>query len=294
MKDDLDLCLLKVLFLKLTKINDTNLETTSFIFHVLKHVKFIIKSIISIIKKNEKCRKVPSFIFGIFMVTAILKTLVLVELHKFRGVTMIQTSITTATFGEQNQDRDQRLIYSGLTWEQFKLIQAGFANSTGVRFFYYQGTIEIIMPGRAHETVSRFIGFLISLFCLESNIEFEPTGSMTQQREGEVSVEPDESYCFGTSKPIPDLVIEVIFTSGSPKKLQRYQALEIPEVWFWQDGVFSLYRLRDRNYDAISASGIPELAALDMDLLTRCVLIAKTSRLEAANTFQNAIAKQIA
>ncbi len=30
---------------------------------------------------------------------------------------------------------------------------------------------------------------------------------MTQQREGEVSVEPDESYCFGISKPTPDLVI---------------------------------------------------------------------------------------
>jgi len=189
------------------------------------------------------------------------------------------------------QDHDQHLLYSGITWEQFKLIQAGFANSTGVRLFYYQETIEIIMPGRAHETVSRFICVLLSIFCIENGIEFEPTGSMTQQREGEVSVEPDESYCFGTSKPTPDLVIEVIFTSGSPKKLQRYQALEIPEVWFWQDGVFSLYRLRDRNYEVISQSEIPELAGLDIDLLTRCVAMAQTSRLEAANTFRNALKK---
>jgi len=188
-------------------------------------------------------------------------------------------------------DRDQHLIYSGITWEQFKLIQSGFAHSTGIRLFYYQETIEIIMPGRAHETVSRFICVLLSIFCIENNIEFEPTGSMTQQREGEVSVEPDESYCFGTSKPTPDLVIEVIFTSGSPKKLQRYQALEIPEVWFWQDGVFSLYRLRDRTYEVVSQSEIPELAGLDIDLLTRCVALAQTSRLEAANTFRNALKK---
>jgi Uma2 family endonuclease len=202
---------------------------------------------------------------------------------------MTQALIRPTTSSEQ--DRDQHLIYSGITWEQFKLIQAGFANSTGVRLFYYQETIEIIMPGRAHETVSRFICILLSIFCIENNIEFEPTGSMTQQREGEVSVEPDESYCFGTSKSTPDLVIEVIFTSGSPKKLQRYQVLEIPEVWFWQDGVFSLYRLRDRTYEVISQSEIPELATLDIDLLTRCVSMAETSRLEAANTFRNALKK---
>lgn len=189
------------------------------------------------------------------------------------------------------QDRDQHLIYSGITWEHFKLIQAGFANSTGVRLFYYQETIEILIPEYTHEFYKTIIGFLIELFCLENGIEFEPTGSMTQQREGEVSVEPDESYCFGTSKTTPDLVIEVIFTSGSPKKLQRYQALEIPEVWFWQDGVFSLYRLRDRTYEVISQSEIPELTGLDIELLTRCVSMAQTSRLEAANTFRNAFKK---
>jgi Uma2 family endonuclease len=200
---------------------------------------------------------------------------------------MIQTPISTAT--TNTQDQDQTLVYSGITWEQFQLIQAGFAESKNIRLAYYQGTIEIIMPGRTHKTVSRFISFLLSLFCLESNIEFEPTGSMTQKREGEVSVEPDESYCFGESKPTPDLVIEVIFTSGSPKKLRYYQALEIPEVWFWQDGIFSLYRLRNNNYESITQSEIPQLIDLDLDLLTRCVAIAQTSRLEAANTFRNAL-----
>jgi Uma2 family endonuclease len=184
---------------------------------------------------------------------------------------------------------DQRLVYGGITWQQFKLIQAGFAESPGVRLFYYNGAIEILMPGREHEVFSRLIGFLIGLFCLENNIEFEPTGSMTQEREGEVSAQADESYCFGESKPTPDLAIEVVFTSGSPNKLKRYQALGVPEVWFWQDGLFSLYHLRDTHYEKISRSEIPELATLDIELLTRCVLIAQTSRLEAATTFRNAL-----
>lgn len=187
---------------------------------------------------------------------------------------------------------DQRIVHSGITWQQFKLIQSGFGETRKVQLFYYDNTIEIFMPGRDHEFFSRLIGFFIGLFCLEMGIEFEPLGSTTQEREGEAAAEPDESYCFSTSKPIPDLVIEVVFTSGTLNKLQRYRVLSIAEVWFWEDGVFSLYRLRESGYEQIAKSEIPELNALDLELLTRCILMAETSRLEAANTFRQALPVQ--
>jgi Uma2 family endonuclease len=187
------------------------------------------------------------------------------------------------------KNADRQIVYSGIDWQQFKLIQAGFADAPGIRLAYFNQTIEILMPGRTHELFKSIIGMLIELFCLEMAIEFEPTGSMTQEREGEVSLEADESYCFGTSKSIPDLAIEVVLTSGGMEKLQRYQLLGISEVWFWQDGVFSLYCLRDGMYDRITRSEIPELTSLDIDLLTRCVLMAETSRLNAANEFRKAI-----
>jgi Uma2 family endonuclease len=195
---------------------------------------------------------------------------------------MVQTPLPTATIA----DLDRSLCVE-VTWQQFKLIQAGFAESK-VRLFYDNNTIEILMPGRAHEFFKTIIGMLLELFCLENNIEYEPMGSTTQEREGKVAAEPDESYCFGTSKPIPDLAIEVIFTSGNVRKLHRYRVLGISEVWFWQDGAFSLYHLHEGDYRQINRSEIPELADLDIELLTRCVLMAQTSRLEAANTFRNA------
>ena len=184
---------------------------------------------------------------------------------------------------------DQRIVHSGLTWQQFKRIQSGFGNTRNLRLFYYDHTVEIIMPGRDHEFFKTVLGMLIELFCLEMGIEFEPLGSTTQEQTGQASAEPDESYCFGPSKPTPDLVLEVIFTSGSIGKLDLYQTLHIPEIWFWQDGVFSLYRLREAGYEPIRQSEIPELATLDMELLTRCLLIAPTSRLEAANTLRQAL-----
>ncbi|NJL48565.1 MAG: Uma2 family endonuclease [Leptolyngbyaceae cyanobacterium SM2_5_2] len=146
------------------------------------------------------------------------------------------------------QPQDQRIVQSNRTWAQFKLIQQGFENSPGVRLFYYDGTLEILMPGREHEVFSGIIALLLGIFFIEKDIEFEPTGSMDQEKTGEAFAQADQSYCIGTSKPIPDLSIEVIVTSGGINKLARYQVLGVPEVWFWEDGVFSLYHLRGNGY----------------------------------------------
>jgi Uma2 family endonuclease len=185
--------------------------------------------------------------------------------------------------------QDQRIIQSERTWEQFKLIQQGFANSPGIRLFYYNGTIEILMPGREHELFSAVIALLLGIFFIEREIEFEPTGSMDQEKAGEAFVQADQSYCFGISKPIPDLSIEVVVTSGGINKLDRYRVLGVPEVWFWEDGTFSLYHLQEDDYQRIDKSEIPELADLDLNLLTQCVLMAQTSRLEAAKAFRRGI-----
>lgn len=185
--------------------------------------------------------------------------------------------------------QDQRIIQSGRTWQQFKLIQEGFANSPGIKLFFYNGTIEILMPGREHEMFSAVIALLLGIFFVEKDIEFEPTGSMDQEKEGEAFIQADQSYCIGASKPIPDLSIEVIFTSGGINKLARYKALAVPEIWFWEDGVFSVYCLRTEGYQRIDRSEIPELTELDFNLLTHCVLMAQTSRLEAAKAFRKGI-----
>ena len=76
--------------------------------------------------------------------------------------------------------QDQRIIQSGRTWQQFKLIQEGFANSPGIKIFYYNDTIEILMPGREHEMFSTIIALLWGIFFVEKDTEFEPIGSVDQ------------------------------------------------------------------------------------------------------------------
>ena len=183
------------------------------------------------------------------------------------------------------QTIDQRVAIDG-NWDQFKLIQKASENSPGVKLSFFAGAIEILMPGFQHENFSEIIGYLVTTFLLTQGIRFYPCGSMTQEKEGISSVQADESYCIGGAKPTPDLSIEVIFTSGNTSKLAKYRALGVPEVWFWEDGVFALYHLHDNEYQRIQRSQTPGLEGLDLALLSRCVLMAETDELEAVALFR--------
>lgn len=181
---------------------------------------------------------------------------------------------------------DQRIVQTGRSWEQFVHIKQGFEQAPGVRLFYYEGTVEILMPGQLHETFSSIIGCLLMIFLAERQISFIPTGSMTQEKEGISSAQADESYCINGLKPIPDLAIEVVFTSGGVAKLRRYRALGVPEVWFWEDGLLSLHRLRAGGYEQVQRSELPGLEELDLILLRDCILMGETDAGEAIRRFQ--------
>ena len=180
---------------------------------------------------------------------------------------------------------DQRTVLQG-TWEHFKHLQKGYEEISRAKLSYYNGTIEILMPGEDHATFTQVIGYLIVTFLIDRGIAFKPTGDKTQEREGEVSAQADQSYWIGSLKPIPDLAIEVVFTSGNAAKLPKYRALGVSEVWFWEDGTLALYHLRQDGYQRIDQSELPGLEALDLDLLKRCILIGETDLGRAVQMFR--------
>jgi hypothetical protein len=174
---------------------------------------------------------------------------------------------------------DVRTIQRDKTWEQFQHLQAGFANTRGIKLSYYNNTIEILMPSEAHELFKKIIAILIEAFLLDRRVEFKPTGSMTQKREGFAATEADESYEIQGL----NLSIEVNFTSGDISKLECYRVLEIDEVWFWEDGVLEIYCLQADGYQKVNRSRIPVLAAIDPTIMAQCILLGETSRLTAVS-----------
>jgi Uma2 family endonuclease len=185
---------------------------------------------------------------------------------------------------------DNVQIHSHRTWEQFKHLQNGYEGSPGVRLSFFEGIVEVLVLGQDHEIFSHVIGWLLTTFLAFKGIPFVATGAADQEKAGIAATQPDQSYCLGSRKPIPDLSIEVIFTSGGIKKLARYQALGVPEVWFWEDGTLALYHLRLNGYERIDRSELDGLKDLDLDLLKRCILLGETDLGEAVRVFMGAIA----
>ncbi len=195
--------------------------------------------------------------------------------------------MTTQLSTQLNSTAEQYFRLPGsYSWQQFKTIEVVIEESPGLRISYLDGCIELMTIGEQHEIIKTIIGALIELFFLQKQIEFIPVGNATRESEDQaVSFEPDESYYIGEQKEHPDLAVEVVVTSGSLKKLEKYKRLQIAEVWFWENNQLSIHHLREEDYENISQSEI--LPDLDINLFVRCVQM--TSKLEAMTTFMKGI-----
>ncbi|NES22576.1 MAG: Uma2 family endonuclease [Symploca sp. SIO3E6] len=186
---------------------------------------------------------------------------------------------------EKTENPKRCLTFSGISWSQLEAIEAAFDNIAGVSFAYLDGILEIMTTSPEHEDAKKTTGLLLEAYMREKGIRFYGRGSPTLGSEKQQArKEPNESYNLDTQKAIPDLVIEVIFTSGGIDKLRFYQRMGIPEVWFWEDGLLRLYRLRE-EYEQIHRSEL--LPDLDISLLSRYIMYA--DQYDAVTEFIQAI-----
>jgi len=186
---------------------------------------------------------------------------------------IIQLIEKTDPIDKNNSIDDQCLtLPSYYTWQQFLDLEAWLADTPGLRITYLDGNIELMTLGETHEAIKGVLRFLLEVYFVEKNIRFFPVGSATRRDQTkDVSFEPDESYYLGEKKAHPDLAIEVIISSGSINKLEKYRRFAISEVWFWQNNQLSLYHLRESGYVQISRSEL--LPDLEVDLLLKCLQI---------------------
>jgi Uma2 family endonuclease len=164
------------------------------------------------------------------------------------------------------QDPNPTLLH-GITWEQLEQLDT-ILEHTGSRLTYIDGIVEIMAPpSEAHETPKATVSDLLGAFLREHEIRFYRRGSETQgEKEDGARIEPDESYSIGSKKPIPDLALEVTVTSGGINKLAIYARLQIPEVWFWEDGTIEVYCLRENElYEKVLQSEL--IPDIDIDLV---------------------------
>ena len=172
----------------------------------------------------------------------------------------------------ENSDREEKFITSSISWEAYESLLTSLGNSSSYRVAYLLETLEIMSPSRSHELDKKAIARLLEIYFEQKRIRFWGLGSTTfRNQKKQAGKEPDECYCIGTDKDIPDLAIEVIYTSGGIDSLEIYKHLEIGEVWFWQDKQLKVYCLQNGTYQQQQQSKL--LPDLDLELLAQHIII---------------------
>lgn len=178
------------------------------------------------------------------------------------------------------------VLLSNVTWETLEKLDADLAQ-TGARLTYLDGCLEIMTPFfEAHEEPKKTLSQLVQIYMRAKDIRFYGRGSTTiGMKELGARKEPDESYCLGTRKSVPDLAIEVTVTSGGIDTLEIYRRVGVQEVWFWEDGVISVYCLRPTGYELVSKSELlPELDLRSIEFYSRMA-----DQYDAVNAFMRSL-----
>jgi Uma2 family endonuclease len=161
------------------------------------------------------------------------------------------------------------VLLPNVSWEMLEHLDIELAQ-TGARLTFLDGTLAIMAPlSEAHEEPKKTLAQILEVYMRSQGIRFYGRGSTTIGIKSlGARKEPDESYCLGERKKIPDLALEITVTSGGLDVLEIYRRIGVQEVWFWEDGVVAVYCLRSTGYELVSQSEL--LPALDMRLLEFC------------------------
>ena len=165
--------------------------------------------------------------------------------------------------GEYVPTADNRVVMHAVPWSHYETQLALRGEKASPRITYLDGVMELMSPSKDHERIKSYIGRLVEAYAFERNIDLSPYGSWTlKSAPKSAGLEPDECYLVGAdqTRDTPDLVIEVVWTSGGIDKLESYRRLEVGEVWFWREGEIEIDLLRDTGYERSGRSGcFPEL-----------------------------------
>jgi Uma2 family endonuclease len=169
---------------------------------------------------------------------------------------------------EKLLQEDRILTITGTTWEDYQSFNS--EEYSGYRVSYFQGEIIIVSPGLNHEIIASVIDRLILAYCDRYDLLEFPFRQTRLEVANRAGREPDIAYSFQTRKAQPDLVVEVIFSSGNLDELKAsYQDIGIPELWIWKKNQITFYLLVNDEYRETKFSKI--LPKIEADRLIKFI-----------------------
>jgi Uma2 family endonuclease len=192
---------------------------------------------------------------------------------------------------------EHRVLLPNVSWETFERLLAEAGDRRSHRFFYLDGTLEIMSPLSLHEGSNRFIEKLLTTVADELEIDMRNLGSLLMKIKAEkLGGEPDSCYYIQNEPairgkedivvgqdPPPDLVLEVDITSPSDRRLPIFARFGVPELWRYDGYELLFYVLQNGEYVRVAQSlSFPWLpAAIVVEYMQKRLLIGETQALKA-------------
>jgi Uma2 family endonuclease len=170
---------------------------------------------------------------------------------------------------------DQVVYLSNVSWEDYERIEGLRGQSSVPRLTYIEGMLELMSPGTSHESDKKKLARILEAYLEHLGIPAEGVGSWTvKNRKKKLGAEADECYVLttapvGPSVKAPDLVIEVVYSSGNLDKLEVWRKLGAKEVWLWQRGELAVFVRKGDAFGSARRSAL--VPALDLELVVRCM-----------------------
>jgi Uma2 family endonuclease len=186
---------------------------------------------------------------------------------------------------------EARVVVSGISWNSYLAFDKQLGDDRpGPRFYYLKGELEIVTTSREHERIKKWIGGLLELYFDAADLNTCSYGQATMRLPfKQAGAEPDECWCIGADKEVPDVVLEIALTSGGLPKLAIYKRFKVPEVWIWRKNCLEIYCFTSaEEYERKPESRV--LPGFSVPLLESCVAIRLWP--EARKTFRAALAQK--
>src|SRR5262249_39051705 len=158
--------------------------------------------------------------------------------------------------------------FHDVSWDDYEELLEDLSDRPDIRVAYDRGRLEIMSPLPRHDRYAAFIERLLYFVSDELDLTVEGYGCATWKRKSlRRGAEADACFYIAGAEhvmhkldidletdPPPDIVVEIDITTESSSKFAIYAALEVPEIWRYDDKTMQFSELSAGAYEEIPKS----------------------------------------
>lgn len=165
-------------------------------------------------------------------------------------LTTTPTPVIAPTSGRtKSTGWDRCVVFRYIGWSGYRTMLKIRGEQNSPRMIYLDGDLWLMSPSFSQERPAERLGMLVMIVVEELDIPCVPAGHTTfRRKKKESGVEGDKTFYLANEgqirgkrdidlrvDPVPDLVIEAVYTNSAAPAEAAWRRLGVPEIWTWEE-----------------------------------------------------------